>query len=251
MKLSKVLIIIGILVILLFFVMNTSFAANSEKIDKYRQYKWENCNKKIVMINHFEVSDENHDSKSSYKISIKNYYKNKYKIKSINLKYVDFGANKSNYYFYKNYTIKNKNSLTIKDPKKNLYLLKVTVKYHTKNKIKNESFNFYPSGQWKRTVYYYGATFKGILKEKGHIIKEYGCDGSVGYGYAATNNKLKISTKNIKYKIDRVKLNFVGGHADTLWRTKVYKGYGKNSLTINSYGNYKASWLSDFRIYYC
>jgi hypothetical protein len=175
MKISKFLLIIGITALLLVFAVNTSFAVSSEKTTKYKQYQWESCNKKFVSINHFEVSDENGNSKSSYKISIKKYYKNKYKIKSVNLKYVDWGDTESSNYLHMNYTIKNKNSLTIKDPKKNLYLQKVTVNYHTKNKIKKESFSFTPSGKWKRTAHYFGITFKGTLKQKGHIIKEYGC----------------------------------------------------------------------------
>lgn len=250
MKFSKFLLIMGITTLLLVCIINTSFAASSEHVTKYKQYKWENCNKKIITINHFEVSDENYDSKSSYKINIKKYCKNKYKIKSVNLKYGLYDDTEFSGYFYKNYTIKNKNSITIKDPKKNMYLIKATVKYHTKNKLNKESFYFHPSGKWKRTVYYYGAKFKGSLREKGYIKKEYGCDGGIGYGYAATTNKLKISTKNTKYKIDKVKLLFVGGHADTLERTKTYKAYGKNRLTVNSYGNYEASWLADFRVYF-
>lgn len=249
MKHRKFLLIIGIAALLLFFALNTSFAASSEKTTKYKEYSWEISNKKIVKINHFEVSNEKHDSKSSYKISIKKYYRNKYKIKSVNLKYYDFDKETNNY-FYKNYTIKNKNSITIKDPKKNLSLQKMTIIYQTKNKIKNESYSYPLSGTWKRTTYYYGKTFKGVLKQNGYIIKEYGCDGGVGPGHVETRNKLKISSKNKKSKIDKVKLYFLGGHAGHLERTKIYKAYGKNSLTRYSWGNYEASYLYYFRVYY-
>lgn len=258
MKFSKILFIICIIALVSVFTMNVGFAASNEKITKYKEYQWDKHDTKIVNINCYTINVKDSKSyyiksKSSYKINIKKPYKNNYKINSINVKYAVYGKNTYDFkkYIYKNITLKNKNSVTIKDKNADTRIEKITINYNTKSKIKKESPNLWePKGNWKRVVYFYGNKSKAILKENGYMKRgQYGCDGSYSYAYSPTNQKLKVSTTNNKYKIDKVKLIFYG-HVDNIEGTTTHKAYGKNSLLIKSYGKHNGKYLGDFRIYY-
>lgn len=251
MRFSKVLLILGIIALVSAFAMSTSFAASSEHVTKYKQYVWDSYDKKIVNVDHLEVysnlKPSSVSSASSYKINVKKSYKNKYKINSVKVKYAVYdNSSEFEKYTYKTYNVKNKNSVNIKNPNKNTMIEQITINYYTKSKIKNESIsaNTFPKGEWKSTTYFYGNKSIGVLKEKGYIKRFSG-----GYYYASTSHNLKISTKNKKYKINKVKLAFYG-IMGSFEGAKIYNGYGKNSLTIKSYGSYENSWMGDYKVYY-
>jgi len=190
-------------------------------------------------------------STSSFKINIKKSYKSKYKINSINVKYTVYEKNSYNIkkYTYKNFTVKNRDGVKLKDINNNIRIEKITINYSTKSKLKKESINSWsPRGKWRGVTYFYGEKSKGILKQKGHI-KKIRSDVGVGWEYASTNHEFKVSTKNKKHKINKIKIVFLG-FKDTIEGIKTYNAYGKNSLTITSYGKYEGSWIYGYRVYY-
>lgn len=252
MKISRILLIIGIVAIISAFAISTSFAASSENIYKYKIYGKNNYNKKIVTINKSYVEDYKLNIKYSYKINIKNKYKSKYKIKSVNITYVYDDINNVNFgkVFYKNYNGKNKNTIKIKDPQKNLWLKKITINYYTKGKIKKESPNIqnYSSSinNWKTTTYYYGNKSNVKLSQGGST--KFNADFRI-YLQTSKNKKFKVTAKDKKSKIKKVQVVYVG--VDSLVESiKTYNGYGKNSLRFTSYKNTDFLWIGKIKVFY-
>jgi len=147
MKFTKFLLIIGIITLMSAFVVNTSYAANSEKITKFDCKEINVYNKKIVSIQ--KVSNFNEEKSSVYfKISVKNLFKNKYKIKSVQVKISEYNTNEyiETKTYNKTYEYKKKDIVHIKLPNSNnikYYSMdKITIFYKTKSKFKNESTKF-------------------------------------------------------------------------------------------------------------
>lgn len=112
--------IIAILVIFSL-VINTSFAASSEKLETYKGSISSNYDKKVSTINY--VSKFNHDSSKKYfKFNIKK-LSNKYKIKYISAKYFVYDNETGSIsFFYKN-IMEKQNNLKINDLSNVLYFL--------------------------------------------------------------------------------------------------------------------------------
>jgi len=245
MKFSKILLIVGVVTLVFAFAMSTSFAVSSEKITKYKMYGENSYNKKIVTIDEsYFLRERGDDAISSYKINIKNKYKNKYKIKSVNMTYMHYNE-KTGFtkYIYKNYNGKNKNTIKIKGSQKNLYPQKMNINYYTKSKIKKESYKPHSNYNWKTTTYFYGNKSNVKLSEKGYYKLNLDPDGE-----RTTYKKFKVSTKNKKFKIKKVQAVYYD--ATGVNSIKTYKSYGKNSLTIKTNEKTFWIWIGEFRVFY-
>lgn len=248
MKFSKILLIVGIVALVFTFAMSTSSAASSEKITKFKMYDKNSYNKKIVTIDKSYSLKNNRGVEyiSSYKISIKNKYKGKYKIKSVNMTYQYYDENSYKHKnIYYNYNGKNKNTIKIKDPKKSIIFQKMTINYYTKGKIKKESTKFQLNSNYKTVTYYYGNKANVKLNERGYNK----LDSTFNeYLPRLTYTKFKVTTKNKKYKIKKVQAVY---YDDTgLNSIKTYNGYGKNSLTIKPNEKKYLIWIGEFRVFY-
>ncbi|OQD59189.1 hypothetical protein MBBAR_5c00320 [Methanobrevibacter arboriphilus JCM 13429 = DSM 1125] len=246
MRFSRFLLIVGVVALVSVFAMSTSFAvsANSEKLTQYKGSFSSNINKKISNIEQV-YAFKNNNSKEYYKINIKKNYQNKYKIRSVNVRYavVDNETHKIRNFLYKNYTGKNKKSLKIDILNKDdTFIDKVTINYFTKGKIKNESFySYYYTNNFTLVNYLASGKANAKAVQKGdYKITQLGNIPIIKY------QNVKIITKSKKYKIKAVKLiltNFKG----TKTSYKTFKGYGKNSLKIQLYENI---FIRDIKVYY-
>lgn len=110
--------------------MNVGFAANNETITKFKSYQVKKYDKKIINADKIFMGSDNYKKDKCYhKINIKEKFRNKYKIKSIKLKYL------GNYDFkYKTYNVRNKSKFTLKTSD-SIYTPKLIVKFKTKSKI--------------------------------------------------------------------------------------------------------------------
>ncbi len=243
MSFKKILLVITLVAFMSFFAMSVSFAASSENLLINKNSFSSNENKKISNVEQI-YTFKNNDPKDYLKISIKKNYQNKYKIKSVNLKYSVLD-NKTQYVkdvFYKNYSGDNKNFLTIGIlSNETINLDKITINYYTNGKIKHE--NQYP----------YLYTPGDDLKLVTHLSAKKANAKSVEKGVFATKSiipvmksqNVKIITKNKKYKIKAVKLSLVNIKNKSSY--KIFKGYGKNSLKIKLHDN---KFISGIKVYY-
>jgi hypothetical protein len=226
------------------FAMGVSFAANSEKIDETKGSHIITYKNKVVNINEvFVWNRDKYTDNHYYNISIKEPYNKKYKIQSVNVKYVvhnmETGTLKN---VNKKYSTKKNNTITFKHPNSYTYIYyieKITVNYKTKTTTKSESsiLSNTLSNKWKNTQHFHGTKSKIVLTGQGN--------GSPRQGYyETTNQKLKVQTKNTKHKIKSVEClavvshsvsgngNYVGNYAYTTLEKKTFKGNGKNTMTI-------------------
>lgn len=244
MKFSRILLIFGIVAILSIFAVSTTFAAcaSTEKLTQYKGSFSSNLNKKISNIEQISAF-KNNNSKEYYKINIKKNYQNRYKIRSVSVKYslIDNETHEIINFFYKNYTGKNKNSLKINIlDKDNIFIDKVIINYYTKGKIKNESFYYY-NNDMSFVGYWAGKKVIAKLVQKGdYEITKFGNIPIMKY------QNVKFLTKNKKYKIKAVKL-LLTNIKGTKISYKTFKGYGKNSLKIRLYENI---FIQDIKVYY-
>lgn len=244
MKINRILLMIGIVAIAFVFVMNVSFAASSEKLETYKGSFYSNTEKKVSNINNvFDYKLDSKYSKQYYKINIKKNYQNKYKIKSVNVKYsvVDIKTYEATY-FYKNYNGKNKNFLKIKSLENDtVHLEKLVINYYTKGKIKHESLNPNIINNFIATSYLSAKKANGKLVQKGNFkITKYTNFPEMEY------QNIKIITKNKKYKIKAVKLGLVNVKNNKV-SYKTFKGYGKNSFKTKLYTN---QFIAAIKVYY-
>ncbi|MBZ9571266.1 hypothetical protein KQY27_06885 [Methanobrevibacter sp. TMH8] len=237
---KRLFLLIGIFVLVFAFTLNTSFAANEEIWGGSSVEKADNVyDKKIVIIKEVSYKDyENYVYKNYYKINIKKSYQNKYKIKSVNIKYSDFEGK----YYSKKYNAKNKNRIIIKsldmDP------VKITIIYSTKSKIKSETTKFNEDSNFKNTAKLKGKKFNVKLTQKGYSYLISGIRWST-----ITYQKFKVTSKSKKYRIKSVRA-FYDDMESGKQKFKTFKGYGKNSLTVNLYGTYEGTGIYYFKIYY-
>lgn len=144
MKFSRILLIFGIVAILSIFAVSTTFAAcaSTEKLTQYKGSFSSNLNKKISNIEQISAF-KNNNSKEYYKINIKKNYQNRYKIRSVSVKYslIDNETHEIINFFYKNYTGKNKNSLKINIlDKDNILLIRLLLIIILKERLKMKVF---------------------------------------------------------------------------------------------------------------
>lgn len=240
MKHNKLLLLALIVFFVSIIAINTSFAAGNETITKFKSYQVEKFNTKIVDVEEASIRDSNHKKdKYYYKFSIKDKFKNKYKIKSIKIKY----GNDYGYYKYKTYNVKNKLNFTLKPS--NGYYSKLIINFHTKSKIKNVSVDFVSKntrGKWKSLTRLYGKKANIVLREKGY--SEYWGMGSS----TITSQKFKITTKNPRYKLKSVKSFYFS--AGGIEMVNTYNGNWKNSLTVQINEKYSGISLDAFKVYY-
>lgn len=128
--------------------MNTSFAGSNEKLEEFKNYQINTFDKKIseIKINTLIKGNYWDQSTKSCKISIKDLYKNKYKIKSIDIKYYDYDNFKSR---IKSFKLKNKNSFFIR-PENDISIEKISINYKTNGKVKKETTKFGVDNSWKK-----------------------------------------------------------------------------------------------------
>lgn len=233
MKFSKILLIIGIVALASVFVMNASFAASSEELSVYKGSGSLTTDKKVSTI--IDVSKFQNDGYKEYcKINIKKAYQKKYKIKSVNIRYsvIDTKTYKFKNYLYKNYTVNNKNSFIVNvSGNDSVSFDKLTVNYQTKGKIKNESItSSYTKGELKYNTYFDSNKANAYLFQKVYLKNDMKDPFTVKY------QKIKVLTKNKKYKIKTIKLAFSNAKTNKI-SYSTFKGYGKNSLIIKLYQN--------------
>ncbi len=246
MKFSRVFLIFSMVALVAVFAMNASFAASdgSEKLTQYKGSFSSNIDKKISNVEQVSAF-KNNKSKEYYKINIKKNYQNKYKIRSINVRYsvTDNKTYKFRNFLYKNYTGKNRNYLKIDILNKdNIFVDKVTINYFTKGKIKNESFySYYYNNNFTLVNYLFSGKANAKAVQKGdYKITQFGNIPIIKY------QNVKIITKSKKYKIKAVKL-LLTNIKGTKISYKTFKGYGKNSLKIRLYENI---FIQDIKVYY-
>ncbi|KZX17561.1 hypothetical protein MBCUT_01760 [Methanobrevibacter cuticularis] len=248
MKFNRLLLIIGIVVLVSVFVMSTSFAASkkSESIysDKISRYISEDSYKtKISEIKKTDIINvkKGGSTKGNFKISVKDSFKNKYKIKSVTVvykhRYTDSDImDEVERKVYKTYKSKNKKILTIRDLSSlegiDYEFVNIVINYKTNKKLKQETTYLKKAYRYKSTTVYIGKTAVvkditvGNLKNFVHIIK-----------VKATNSKYKIKTfKVIFYSY----IDIIG---------TIY-GHGKNSLVVKGPMHYDPRSEGDFEITY-
>jgi len=232
MKGKKFLAIIGITALVLFFALNTSFAASSEKINPGHSKNLDVFDKKVVTIT--QVSTYHDESYSNYfRINIKKAFQNKYKIKSVQAKISEIEGNKNNLKirrYTETHVFKNKDSVIVKIPDSNdtksYQMDKITIFYQTKSKIKNESEKFTKQGTTFWETNFKGKKANIVLKEKFHV------DLSSKDGRSViTSQNFKIKTINSKDKIKSVKINYYNSKG--FINSKTVKGNGKSVFNFN------------------
>ncbi|MDR3063236.1 MAG: hypothetical protein LBU40_03740 [Methanobrevibacter sp.] len=248
MKFNRLLLIIGIVVLVSAFIMSTSFAASkkSESIysDKISQYILEDSYKtKISEIKKTDIVNvkKGYTRKGNFKISVKDSFKNKYKIKSVTVvykhRYTDWDImDEVEKKVYKIYKPKNKKILTIKDLSSSESLgyefVKIIINYKTSKKMKQETTYLKKEYKYKSTTKYTGKTA---------IVKDITVSTTKNFLHT-----IKVKTTNSKYKIKTFKVIFYN-YIDIIGT--IY-GYGKTSLVVKGPMHYDPRSEGDFEITY-
>ncbi|KZX14861.1 hypothetical protein [Methanobrevibacter curvatus] len=248
MKFSRLLLIIGIVVLVSVFAMSTSFAASkkSESIysDKISQYISEDSYKtkisEIKKTDIVSVKKGGYTRKGNFKISVKNSFKNKYKIKSVTVvykhRYTDDIMDEVEKKVYKTYKPKNKKILAIKDLSASESLgyefVKIIINYKTSKKMKQETTYLKKYYKYKSTTKYTGKTA---------IVKDITVSTTKNFVHT-----IKVKTTNFKYKIKTFKVIF-HNYIDIIGT--IY-GHGKNSLVVKGPMHYDPRSEGDFEITY-
>lgn len=252
MKFSRVLLIIGIVMLVSIFVMNISFAASkkSEAIysNKISQYISEDSYKtKISEIKRIDIFNVKKGfRKGNFKISVKKPFKNKCKINSVKILYIHTYTDWDRIEtvekkVYKTYKAKNKKILTIKDLSAsgnigaNYEFVKIIINYKRNKKLKQETTYLKKSYKYKATTKYTGKT--AIVTD---ITTNW-------VGDLNFTHKIKIKTKSSKYKIKTFKVTFYTYGAAIIGT--IY-GYGKTTLVVNGPKYYDPRSEGDFKITY-
>lgn len=222
MNIKKLLLIVGIFVFIFAFTLNTSFAATSEKLSESKSHSIITYDKKISKIEIDSIRYygfyNGYEYTKNCKINIKDSYKNKYKIKSIDIKYQDNNYNSK----VKRFNVYNKNSFLI-IPKNGISIEKISINYKTKGKVKKETTNFMMDNSWKKTTYFKGKKSNIKLIQKGYTEMVLWEDWST-----TTYQNFQIKTKNKKYKIKKVKLRYHSSeNIEHKNKGKTFKGNGK------------------------
>ena len=243
MNIKKILMVSLFLLILASVTMGLSYSASSEKIGISSTKMTEKIEKKIVSIDRINFWSKKSGDKYYYKIKIKKNYQNKYRIQSVKCEYIDYGYDSGN--FYKTVNGKNKKSLNIK-PLNNDYIMSMTVKFQTKEKIKSESTKFWE----KRYKILRDKEFRGKkanikVREKGYWLVDGQGNTFIKY------QKVDIKTTSKKYKIKTIKALYYE-MADFVSKTKTFKGNGKTTFTKVIKENFddRGSFLDKFKITY-
>jgi hypothetical protein len=215
------LIIFALAILFLVFSINASFAT-SETIYKSSDHQLDTYDKKIVTLKVDTLSYRLHENKQYLKIEVKKEYRNKYKIKSYEIKFSDKKA--------KLVKVNNKKYIKIKVPLYNS-LSWIKINYLTKGKIKKESTKF------RNSKFKIVRFFKG--KKSNVKITQEGITDYINWENFPTINyqKIKITTKNKKSKINQVKLLYYD-YTTGKGSSKIFYGHGRNSLTATLYGTY-------------
>ncbi|MGL4670344.1 MAG: hypothetical protein ACRCVG_07135 [Methanobacteriaceae archaeon] len=201
MKISKIILLIGLVVFVSLMAVNIGFAANDDLVI-VKANQTITYDKKVSTIEGKYVF--NNKKEDVYlNVKVKKDYQKKYGIKSVKIKYYLYNKN-GNYQktIYKYYNGKNKKSILIKIPKYS-GTDKIVINYKTNSNLKKEVVNLFMRSTSKTSSYLESKRSKATMVQKG-----YNKINGKKIINGPTYQKIQIQTNSGKYKMKLIK--FIG-----------------------------------------